>query len=89
MQLTRALECGPDKPARVLGGRGADRATGADLFHGESPSIHGDDRQQVADLSARLAMLEVRQPVGVNGAHGTNGHARKPEPVVTHYDYVI
>ena len=46
-------------------------------------------RQQVADLSARLAMLEVRQPVGVNGAHGTNGHARKPEPVVTHYDYVI
>jgi serine O-acetyltransferase len=43
-------------------------------------------RQQVADLSARLALLEVRQPVGVNG---TNGHHRKPEPVVANYDYVI
>jgi serine O-acetyltransferase len=43
-------------------------------------------RQQVADLSARLAMLEVRQPVVANG---TNGHHRKPEPVVTNYDYVI
>jgi serine O-acetyltransferase len=43
-------------------------------------------RQQVAELSARLALLEVRQPVGVNG---TNGHIRKPEPVVANYDYVI
>jgi serine O-acetyltransferase len=46
-------------------------------------------RQQVADLSARLALLEVRQPVVTNGANGTNGHHRKPEPVITHYDYVI
>jgi serine O-acetyltransferase len=49
-------------------------------------------RQQVADLSARLALLEVRQPVaanGTNGTNGANGHHRKPEPVVTHYDYVI
>ena len=45
-------------------------------------------RQQVAELSARLALLEVRQPVGVNG-NGANGHHRKPEPVVTNFDYVI
>jgi serine O-acetyltransferase len=43
-------------------------------------------RQQVAELSARLALLEVRQPAAANG---TNGHLRKPEPVVSHYDYVI
>ena len=44
-------------------------------------------RRQVAELSARLAMLETRHPIGTNG---TNGHRHKlPDPVAASYDYVI
>jgi hypothetical protein len=44
-------------------------------------------RRQVAELSARLALIETRHPIGANG---TNGHRHKvPEPVAASYDYVI
>ena len=46
-------------------------------------------RRQVAELSARLAMLETRHPISANGSNGSNGHSRKPDPVAAHYDYVI
>lgn len=44
-------------------------------------------RRQVAELAARLALIEGRHPIGTNG---TNGHRHKmPDPVAASYDYVI